>query len=213
MDNHIFSKPILYRKVEVPAELITTAELGGKQPAFGGDVRIGDLQGGGRVDLPVYRLPDNAPDGGGMKPCFSGAFTIGGEVLWAAGEGGDQPCRPGPVAIHDIDGDGSGEVVCFFSNASVRAPATSTANVVLQITDGKTGEVKRQAAPPELTVCCGRGPNRTHQRILIANFRGNPTPRDFVVKLGGRIIAFDENLGALWTCDIRRRLPSRPAAV
>ena len=202
MDQHI-ARPILHKRVEVPPPLLSATEADGRQFAFGGDVRIGDLQGEGRANFLVYRSVDDAHDGGGMKPSFLGAFTIDGEVLWAAGEGGEQPCRPGPVAIYDIDGDGSAEVVCVFHDPTVGAPPTSMADVVLQIRDGKTGQVKRQAAPPELTACSGRGPNWAHQRILVANFRGNPTPRDFVIKLGSRIIAFDENLAALWTYDIR----------
>jgi len=202
MNQHI-ARPILHKKVEVPPRLLSATEADGRQFAFGGDVRIGDLQGKGRADFLVYRSVDDAHDGGGMKPSFLGAFTIDGEVLWAAGEGGEQPCRPGPVAIYDIDGDGSAEVVCLFHDPTVGAPPTSMADVVLQIRDGKTGEVKRRAAPPELTACSGRGPNWAHQRILVANFRGNPTPRDFVIKLGSRIIAFDENLEALWTYDVR----------
>jgi len=203
MNDHEFAAPILYRKINVPPELLTTARAEGTGQAFGGDVRIGDLRGRGRADFLVYRSVDDAHDGGGMKPCFLGAFTIDGELLWAAGQGGEQPCRPGPVAVHDIDADGSAEAVCFFRDPVVEAPTTSMANVVLQIRDGKTGEVKREAAPAEFRQCAGHGPNWAHQRILIANFRGKPTPRDFVVKLGSKIIAFDELLNVLWTYNIR----------
>jgi len=74
--------PVLYRTVRVPAEFL----IRGKDGPFGGDLRIGDLTGNGRADFLVYRAVDNFCDGGGMKPCFMGAFTIDGEALWKAAE-------------------------------------------------------------------------------------------------------------------------------
>jgi len=72
-------------------------------------------------------------------------------------------------------------------------------DVVIQIRDGATGDLKKEAAPQELRRCLGRGANWAHQRILIANLRGNRTPRDFVIKLGRNLLAFDDKLNVLWT--------------
>lgn len=88
-------KPTLYKTIRVPDALLSGSPYGG---GFGGDIRVGDLAGDGRMDLVVYRTVD------GVKPCCIGAFTQNGEVLWQHGEGGGQPARPGPVAVHDIDG-------------------------------------------------------------------------------------------------------------
>ena len=191
--------PILYKRIEIPAALRTNRD--GLE--FGGDIRLGDLNGDGVADFLVYRSVDNAHDGGGMKPCFMAAFTMDGDILWRVGEGGEQPCRPGPVAIHDMDGDGAADVLCFFHDPDVTAAPTSMANVVLQIRDGRTGTVDQQTAPAELRACDGKGPNWAHQRLLIANFRGTDRPRDAVVKLGSEVIAFDEDLAVLWTHSIR----------
>jgi hypothetical protein len=169
----------------------------GNPQTFGGDVRIGDLDGDKAVDFLVFRNVD------GTKPTFMGAFTMDGEVLWKVGEGGNQPIRPGPVAIHDIDGDGDSEVICFFHKPDVQSKPNQLKDVAVQIRAGPTGEVQRQASPPELTSRSGSGPNWVHQRILIANFRGSKTPRDFVVKLGDTILAFDEDLEVLWTYTTR----------
>ena len=130
MERSSYGKPILYRRLSVPAELLARAEVDGVQLEFGGDLRIGDLTGDGRADLLVFRSADN-----GMKPCFLGAFTMDGRVLWQGGQGGDQPARPGPVAIHDIDGDGHAEVVCFFLDPSRQADPDGMGNVVVQIRD------------------------------------------------------------------------------
>lgn len=190
--------PVLYKHVEVPPDFCRTAEVDGEPVRFGGDIRMGDLTGDGVPDFIVYRSVEDAHDGGGMKPCFLGAFTLDGKALWSTGEGGEQPSRPGPVAIHDIDGDGQSEVVHFWHVPDIEAKAGSMADVCLQIRDGKTGELERAAAPEPFRACTGHGPNWVHQRILLADFRGLGTPGDFVVKLGARVLAFDGRLNLLW---------------
>ena len=178
--------PVLWRRIAVPAEF--TAEEGGLR--YGGDVRFGDLRGTGQVDFLVYRSLDDAHDGGGMKPCFMAAFSAAGEPLWSVGDGGVQPSRPGPVAVADLDGDGREEILCFFLDPAVEADPESLANVVVQVRDGQSGEVLRQAAPEALRACRGEGANWVHQRLLLADLRGTGAPRDFVVKLGARVLAF-----------------------
>ena len=198
-ENSDDGRPLLYRKVEVPRAFCTTTEVDGRSVSYAGDVRMGDLRGRGQAEFLVYRSLDNAHDGGGMKPCFLAAFTMAGEALWQIGEKGVQPSRPGPVAIHDIDGDGEAEIICFFLDPAIEAAPSSMANVVIQIRRGRDGQVVHQASPPEFQQCEGQGANWVHQRLLIANFRGTDTPRDFVVKLGHRVMAFDQNLQILWT--------------
>lgn len=190
--------PKLWRVIELPKEFCTTESMQDRTVSFGGDIRIGDLRNSGQADFLVYRSVDNAHDEGGMKPCFLGAFTVDGESLWSSGKGGTQPARPGPVSVHDLDGDGRTEVICFFHREQIDATATSMANVVIQIRDGTTGCVKKEAAPARFRLCRGEGANWVHQRILIANFRGLPSPQDFVVKLGVHLLAFDSNLDILW---------------
>ena len=95
---------------------------------------------------------------------------------------------------------GADEVICFFLDPAVEADPDSMANVVVQIRDGANGDLVKQDSPAELRVVSrDRGANWVHQRIMIANFRGTDTPRDFVIKLGGKVIAFDEDLQVLWT--------------
>ena len=196
--SHERGKPILYKKLGIPEKLlITTADDNGNMQTFGGDLRIGDLDGDGAIDFLVYRNVD------GTKPAFMGVFNLDGKVLWKAGADGGQPIRPGPVALHDIDGDGGSEVICLFHRPGVESRANELKDVVVQVRKGPSGEVESETCPPELTSRSGGGPNWVHQRILIANFRGNKTPRDFVVKLGDTILAFDENLDVLWTYKIR----------
>jgi hypothetical protein len=192
--SHEHGRPILYKKLGIHKELLTTLpDENGKPQTFGGDLRIGDLDGDEAVDFLVFRNVD------GTKPAFMGAFNLEGEVLWKVGEDGGQPIRPGPVAIHDIDGDGDSEIICLFHRPDVESGANELKDVVVQVRKGRTGEVEKEASPSELTSRSGKGPNWVHQRLLIANFRGTKTPRDFIVKLGDTLLALDENLEVLWT--------------
>ena len=195
--------PLLYRKVAVPQAYLITK----KGVTFGGDVRIGDLTGNGRCDFLVYRCNHGAPSGahqGGMKPTFLGAFDVDGKPLWSQGKGGNHPSRPMSVAVADVDGQPGAEVICFWHkpDPAIEADWQSLADVVVQIRDGKTGRVLRQAAPKAITQRRKRDPvgaNWVHQRLLVANFRGLPTPRDFAVKLGDTYVALDDALNVLWT--------------
>jgi hypothetical protein len=181
-------EPRLWRRVEVPAALRQT------QPrVFGGDLRIGDLTGDGKVDFLIHRSKD-----GTVKPSFLGAFTLEGDILWSAGSGGGQPERPGPVTVYDFDGDGRDEVLCFFSETTDGVPPDSLSDVVIQLRDGRTGRILRQAKPPVFEAIRGSGPNWVHQRLLVANFRGTSRSADFAVKLGEHLLAFDDHLRPLW---------------
>ena len=192
-----------YRRIEVPSAFQT--ERGGVR--FGGDLRIGDLDGDGRCELLVYRCRDGFSEGahaGGMKPCFLGAFDLDGNALWQQGEGGEQPARPMSVALHDFDGDGAAEVACFWHRPGTGAWAgpDSLADVALQIRDGRTGAVLREAVPEAIIARRRKDPqgaNWVHQRLMIANLRGLDRPRDLVVKLGDTYVALDDALNVLWT--------------
>ena len=200
---------ILYKKIRIPDAFISEDANG----RWGGDLRIGDLTGDGVVDFLVYKSL------GGMKPCFLGAFTLDGEPIWSVGDknltvadadGTDtlrtlSPDRPGPVTVYDIDQDGCAEVICFLVDFDVERTSKWHLDAIdLVILDGKTGEVKKKASPPELRRCNAyvdgelHISNYAHHRLMIANFSGNTRPQDFVVKLGNDLLAFNHELEILW---------------
>ena len=192
-----------WRTVNVPPALRATHAVDGQELTYGGDIRIGDLLGNGRMAFLVYRAEYHGQKDGGTKPVFLGAFDQAGKEIWHQGEGGYQPARPLAVALHDIDGDGHTEIIHFWKDPRFSAPDYSLGDVAIQIRDGASGKLKKEATPATLPedfrTQTGKGANFIHQRILICNLRGLPTPRDFVVKAGNRIFAFDENLGLLWS--------------
>ena len=192
--------PVAWRVIDIPPELLA-------KDGYGGDVRMGDLDGDGMPDFVVFRST-----GGQMKPCFIGAFDVEGRLLWRHGAGGGQPLRPGPVAIYDFDADDSAEMLCFFVDPAMEAEPASMKDVVMQVRSGRDGHVLRQATCPALQACSGTGPNWCHQRLLIANFRGTARPRDFVVKLGAKVLAFDDSLNLLWTYEVKWNEYSRCSA-
>ena len=110
-------------------------------PGFGAgrNVRFGDLDGDGRLDMLIAQnIPRVGGDGFDHISCLT-AVTLDGRVLWQSGRPDPRNgllTNDTPFQIHDIDGDGRNEVVL------VR-------DFRLQILDGRTGTVKASVAMPK----------------------------------------------------------------
>ena len=197
---------VKWATVEVPAAFSKNDTVEGENLTYGGDIRLGDLQNNGTGGFLVLRSEYNSLEDGGMKPVFLGAFDQNGDSLWSVGSGGYQPARPAPFVIYDIDGDGENEVIHFWKDTNFTAGATQMGDVSIQIRDAATGELEREATPATLPAVfknqSGSDANWVHQRLLICNLRGLATPRDFVVKVGSRLYAFDDTLNLLWSYEI-----------
>ena len=181
--------PLLHQKIPVPSDVIS-------EDGYMGDLRIGDLRGNGNVEFVILRSQDE-----GMKPTFLAAFAQDGTILWKRGTHGKQPARPAPLAVKDVTGDGQAEVIHFWKeDSSGEAGPFNMANIRIQIRDGESGTVLRQASPPALRRLHGSGgANWVHQRLLLANLEGDSLANDFVVKVGSTVLAFDDELEVLWT--------------
>ncbi|MGC9319635.1 MAG: hypothetical protein ACP5KN_16510 [Armatimonadota bacterium] len=218
---------LLWRRVPVPEEMLGDGPAG----PCGGDLRIGDLDGDGRVEFVVYR------NLAGLKPGFIAAFDLDGRPLWSFGDPGrevavieedgeqrrglEPPERPGPVAVADIDGDGRIEVLALALPEGVeRTHHWRMDGVELVVLDGPTGEVKQRRVCEELRAADGYvdgellPPNYVHQRLMLCDLSGAGRAGDVVVKVGQRVFVFNDELELLWTYDCRwNRYPNHCAYI
>ncbi|WP_077619362.1 PxKF domain-containing protein [Bacillus sinesaloumensis] len=153
----------------------------------GNRMRIGDMSGDGRHDIlmvqPAYESRD------AYNPRFVGhlaAYDVEGNLLWSQGTVDSRVTTSGadePVQIYDIDADGENEVLAVMKLGE-------DTEKYFYIFDGKTGEIEKKHTLPD---------QRAHDAIFIANFSGNETPQDIVLKdRYEKIWAMDKNFNQLW---------------
>ncbi len=171
----------------------------GPDGAYGGDIRVGDVDNDQIPDFVVYRCATPSTEGDALKPCFIAAFNLEGDVLWKIGSGGTQPARPGPVILYDINGDGNDELICLFFDGESDPDSTRLVGLELQIRDGATGELVKSTAPEALLAPSGSGANWVHQRLIVAQLSPGPRAKDFVIKLGDTLFAIDQELKIKWS--------------
>lgn len=149
-----------------------TKEFGTNQ-----NLRLGDLTGDGNKEL-VFIRPQSSGRLGSVT-----AMNLDGEVLWHYGSQSKAPVSNSlelPVQIHDLDGDGSREVIYFLEGW-------------IHILDGRNGKlVRRMRVPgsPQIT------------SMIFADLVG--VGRDNCLILSDRehlLFAYNEKLELIWTQD------------
>ncbi len=108
-------------------------------PGFGTgrNVRLGDLDGDGRLDMLFGQNVQRHPYDMAHISCLT-AVTLDGKVLWQSGKPNPRNgllTYDTPFQIHDIDGDGKSEVVL-------------AKDFKLQVLDGRTGKPLREIPTP-----------------------------------------------------------------
>ncbi|MBL8231550.1 MAG: hypothetical protein JNL98_23845 [Bryobacterales bacterium] len=173
-------KPKLWRKFDTP-------EFGA-----GRNVRFGDLDGDGRVDMLIgQNVPKVRGDAYDQLSCLT-AVTLEGKVIWQQGRANPANgllTNDTPFQIHDVDGDGRNEVVL------VR-------DFELQILEGRTGELRKSALLPKAL------PNNLSEMpheytngdsLLFLNASGAKSPREILLKDRYRgFWLYNANLEMLW---------------
>lgn len=163
-------------------------------PQFGAgrNVRFGDLDGDGRMDMLIAQnIPRVRGDAFDQISCLT-AVDLDGKVLWQTGRPDPRNgllTNDTPFQIHDIDGDGRNEVVV------VR-------DFKLQVLEGRTGRVLRTASMPAAPVDNQERPYdaETGDSIAFANVSGNKTATDIIIKDRYRSFwVFNSQFRLLWS--------------
>lgn len=162
-------------------------------PRFGAgrNVRFGDLDGDGRIDMligqNIRKASRNSFD---HLSCLT-AVNLDGKVLWQIGRPdpyNDVLANDTPFQIHDIDGDGKEEVVMV-------------KDFKIQILEGKTGKVKKWAWMPEAPKDNKERPYELEvgDSIYFADFAGTGKRQDILIKDRYRTFwVFDNQLNLKW---------------
>ena len=173
-------KPVLWKKFEL-----------GPWGA-GRNARFGDLDGDGNIDMLIAQNSRHAYRNSFAHISSMAAFTLDGKLLWTLGrpdEYNDVIAHDTPFQIHDIDGDGSAEVVL------VR-------DFKIQFLDGKTGKPERWAWMPEAPTDNKVRPyeREVGDSIAFFNFTGDPRRHDIMIKDRYRTFwVFDNQLEQQWS--------------
>jgi hypothetical protein len=160
----------------------------------GRNLRFGDLDGDGKIDVMVAQQKRHGPaDGHSEVGCLT-ALNFDGEILWQNGQPDSWNhllTNDVAVQIHDIDGDGKNEVIYC-------------RDFEIVVADGATGKTKYKAptpaTPPDVLRERDRWPHILGDSLCFADFRGTGAKRDFIVKDRYKHVwAYDDRLNPLWT--------------
>jgi len=174
-------KPVVWKK-------ISTEGFGA-----GRNVRFGDLDGDGQLDVLIGQLVHHGPkDCNSELSCLT-AMTFAGKVLWQIGE--PDPWKwplTNDVAfqIHDLDGDGRNEVVYCM-------------NCELVVAEAATGKTKYKASTPQTPKATpppyDRFPRILGDALCFCDLRGTGRPSDVLIKNRyHHIWALNDRLEPLW---------------
>lgn len=143
---------------------------------FGLNIRLGDLTSDGNKEIVVA-----LPSASGTGIASVAAMTLEGEWLWHFGSTRGSPScleQELPVEIHDLDGDGTREII-FVRKGRI------------YILKGKDGKVVKRVTIP--------GPKINVASLTFGDLMG--VERDNCILLSDRkqrLMAFNEKLGLLW---------------
>jgi hypothetical protein len=177
-----YPRPVVWKK-------LSTEGFG-----VGRNIRFGDLNGDGTLELVVGQMNAHGPrDTYSEVGCIT-AMSFDGEVLWQSGE--PDPEKYGltndvAFQVHDIDGDGRAEVIY-------------ARDFELVIADGVTGSVRNKVPTPESKPPADRYPRILGDCLFFCDVRGTGRPADVLIKdRYWHFWVLDDRLQLLWSGSCR----------
>ncbi len=149
--------------------------------------RFGDLNMDGETDIVLVQHVKN---GGDSRIACLTAMTTTGEILWQNGTplmSNQLPVEDFPMQIHDINGDGSREVI-YISESKIN------------ILKGESGKrIRRRVSLPGALRVSGRKSGK-EKSIFFCDLQGKGRDSDMIViDGGGMIYAYNERMRLLWS--------------
>ena len=163
-------------------------------PRFGAgrNVRFGDLDGDGQVDMLIAQNVRKALRNSFNQITCLTAVTFDGKILWQSGRAepfNDVLANDTPFQIHDVDGDGKNEVVVV-------------KDFKIQVLEGATGKLKQWAWMPEAPKDNNPRPYELEvgDSIYFLNVSGGKGQTDILIKDRYRTFwVFNNKLKVLWS--------------
>ena len=174
-------KPVLWKQIDL------------RDAGVGRNVRFGDLDGDGQIDVLLGQVLHHGPKDRNSEVSCLTAMTFEGETLWQIGEADpwkNHLTNDVAFQIHDLDGDGSCEVVYC-------------QNMEIIVAHGATGRTKYKTSTPVMPGNT-KSPFNKFPRILgdslyFCDLRGTGRDSDIIIK--DRYLslwALDDKLQLLW---------------
>lgn len=164
-----------------------------KDFGVGRNVRFGDMDGDGQIDVLLAQVLHHGPKDRNSEPSCLTAMTLDGKRLWQIGEADpwkDNLTNDVAFQIHDLDGDGRTEVVYC-------------KDMTLVVADAATGETRYSAptpkVPPNTMPPYNKFPRILGDSLYFCDLRG--TGRDADIILKDRYLsvwAMNDKLEVLW---------------
>ena len=184
-------KPVVWKKIRTGGVLPNGKKTNGF--GVGRNVRFGDLNGDGEIDILFGQVLHHGPKDRNSEVGCMTAMTFDGEILWQIGTPDpwrDQLTNDVGFQIHDLDGDGTNEVVYC-------------KDFELVVADGATGETKYKTDMPETPENTAppynRFPRILGDSLYFCDLRGTGHPKDIIVKNRYQHFwALNENLELMW---------------
>ena len=160
----------------------------------GRNVRFGDLDGDGRIDVLIGQMKHHGPNNNNSELGSLTAMRFDGKVLWSNGEKDayNNTHLKNDVAfqVHDIDGDGKNEAVYC-------------RGMELVVAEGASGKIKYKIDTPVAPEGTRKGYNKFGRilgdSILFCDVRGTGRDADLVLKSRYQFFwVYDDRLNLLW---------------